>query len=188
MKLIKLGIASLLTTGALYAGTYNVDVSHSNVGFKVKHLMISNVTGNFDKFNGSFEYDEKSGKVTSVNGVVDVASINTDNEKRDGHLKSTDFFDAEKYPTITFKVDKIDGNKAYGKFTMRGVTKDVAFDIENTGTITDPWGNKRVGVEISGKVNRKDYGVNWNKALEAGGVVVDENVKIIVELEGIEAK
>jgi polyisoprenoid-binding protein YceI len=188
MKLIKLGMASILTAGALYAGTYNVDASHSNVGFKVKHLMISNVTGKFDKFSGSFEFDEKSGKVTSVDGTVEVASINTDNEKRDGHLKSADFFDAGKYPTITFKVDKIEDEKAYGKFTMRGVTKDVEFDIENTATVTDPWGNKRVGVEISGKVNRKDYGVNWNKALEAGGVVVDETVKIIVELEGIEAK
>lgn len=188
MKLIKLGMASILAAGALYAGTYNVDASHSNVGFKVKHLMISNVTGKFDKFNGSFEFDEKSGKVTSVDGTVEVASINTDNEKRDGHLKSADFFDAGKYPTITFKVDKIEDEKAYGKFTMRGVTKDVEFDIENTATVTDPWGNKRVGVEISGKVNRKDYGVNWNKALEAGGVVVDETVKIIVELEGIEAK
>ncbi|TLP39449.1 YceI family protein [Arcobacter arenosus] len=188
MKLIKLGMASILAAGALYAGTYNVDASHSNVGFKVKHLMISNVTGKFDKFSGSFEFDEKSGKVTSVDGTVEVASINTDNEKRDGHLKSADFFDAGKYPTITFKVDKIEDEKAYGKFTMRGVTKDVEFDIENTATVTDPWGNKRVGVEISGKVNRKDYGVNWNKALEAGGVVVDETVKIIVELEGIEAK
>ncbi len=188
MKLIKLGMASILAAGALYAGTYNVDASHSNVGFKVKHLMISNVTGKFDKFNGSFEFDEKSGKVTSVDGTVEVASINTDNEKRDGHLKSADFFDAGKYPTITFKVDKIEDEKAYGKFTMRGVTKDVEFDIVNTATVTDPWGNKRVGVEISGKVNRKDYGVNWNKALEAGGVVVDETVKIIVELEGIEAK
>lgn len=188
MKLIKVGIASILAAGALYAGTYNVDASHSNVGFKVKHLMISNVTGKFDKFNGSFEFDEKAGKVTSVDGTVEVASINTDNEKRDGHLKSADFFDAGKYPTITFKVDKVEDEKAYGKFTMRGVTKDVVFDIENTATVTDPWGNKRVGVEISGKVNRKDYGVNWNKALEAGGVVVDENVKIIVELEGIEAK
>ncbi|WP_421715773.1 YceI family protein [Arcobacter arenosus] len=188
MKLIKLGMASILAAGALYAGTYNVDASHSNVGFKVKHLMISNVTGKFDKFSGSFEFDEKSGKVTSVDGTVEVASINTDNEKRDGHLKSADFFDAGKYPTITFKVNKIEDEKAYGKFTMRGVTKDVEFDIENTATVTDPWGNKRVGVEISGKVNRKDYGVNWNKALEAGGVVVDETVKIIVELEGIEAK
>lgn len=186
MKLIKVGIASILAAGALYAETYNIDASHSNVGFKVKHMMITNVTGKFDKFSGSFEYDKKSGKVTSLTGVVDVASINTENEKRDGHLKSADFFDSVKYPEITFKVDKVDGDKAYGKFTMRGVTKDVVFDMETTGTVVDPWGNNRVGVEISGKVNRKDYGVNWNKAIEAGGVVVGEEVKINVELEGIE--
>jgi polyisoprenoid-binding protein YceI len=188
MKLIKIGVASLIAASALYAGTYNVDASHSNVGFKVKHLMISNVRGNFDNFKGSFVYDEKSGKIESVDGTVVVDSINTDNVKRDGHLKSADFFDEKKYPNITFKVDKIENNKAYGKFTIKGVTKDVVFDIEKTGAVTDPWGNKRVGLEIEGEINRKDYGLNWNKALEAGGVVVGEEVKINVELEGILAK
>jgi polyisoprenoid-binding protein YceI len=188
MKLIKVSLASILAASALFAGTYNIDKSHSNVGFKVKHLMISNVTGKFDKFSGSFVYDEKTGKILSIDGTVDVTSINTDNTKRDGHLKSADFFDAKNYPNITFKVNKIDGEKAYAKFTMRGVTKDVAFDVEKTGEITDPWGNKRVGLEISGKVNRKDYGLNWNKTLEAGGVVVGEKVKINVELEGVLAK
>eukprot|EP01029_Cantina_marsupialis_P032477 TRINITY_DN9925_c0_g2_i1.p1 TRINITY_DN9925_c0_g2~~TRINITY_DN9925_c0_g2_i1.p1 ORF type:complete len:188 (-),score=38.23 TRINITY_DN9925_c0_g2_i1:295-858(-) len=185
MKLIKLGLASVLATGALYAGTYNVDASHSHVGFKVKHLMISTVRGNFDNFSGSFEYDEKTGKIKSVEGTAVVDSINTDNEKRDGHLKSADFFDAANHPNLTFTVDKIEGEKAYGKLTMRGVTKDVVFEIEKTGEVTDPWGNKRVGLEIEGEVNRKDFGLNWNKALEAGGVMVSEEVKINVELEGI---
>ncbi|WP_321313710.1 YceI family protein [Halarcobacter sp.] len=188
MKLIKIGLASIIAAGALYAGTYKVDASHSNVGFKVKHLMISNVRGNFEKFSGSFEYDEKTGTVKSIDGTVEVDSINTDNKKRDGHLKSADFFDAVNHPQITFKVNKIEDEKAYGKFTMRGVTKDVVFDIEKTGEIVDPWGNKRVGLEIEGKVNRKDYGLNWNKALEAGGVMVGEDVKINVELEGVLAK
>lgn len=185
MKLIKVGIASILAAGALYAGTYNVDKSHSNIGFKVKHMMITNVTGNFEDFSGSFEFDDKSGKITSINGVIKVISINTDNKKRDDHLRGDDFFNAEKYPNITFQATKIENGKAYGKFTMRGVTKDVAFDIEQTGQITDPWGNKRVGLELTGKVNRKDYGVNWNKAIEAGGVVVGEDVKLMVELQGI---
>lgn len=188
MKLIKIGIASIVAAGALYAGTYNVDASHSNVGFKVKHLMISNVNGNFEKFNGSFEYDEKSGVVKALNGVIETSSINTDDVKRDGHLKSADFFDATKYPTMTFKLDRVEDDKAYGKLTIKDITKDVAFDIEKTGEVTDPWGNKRVGLEISGKINREDYGLKWNKTLEAGGVLVGETVKIQVELEGVLAK
>ncbi|MGB5867980.1 MAG: YceI family protein [Arcobacteraceae bacterium] len=187
-KLFTLGLTSILAAGALYAGTYNVDASHSNVGFKVKHLMISNVTGKFDKFSGSFEYDEKSQKITALSGKIIVASINTENEKRDGHLKSADFFDAVNYPDLTFKLDSIKDDKAYGVLTIRGVSKKVSLDYEFNGTVTDPWGNKRVGVELTGKINRKDYGLNWNKALEAGGVVVGEDVKLQIELEGILAK
>ena len=188
MKLVKLGLATIITATALFAGTYNVDASHSNVGFKVKHLMISNVTGKFDKFSGSFVYDEKSNTLKSLSGVAEVASINTENAKRDGHLKSADFFDAANFPKVTFTLDKIDDDKAYGKLTMRGVTKSVKLDYENNGTVIDPWGNKRVGLELSGKINRKDYGLNWNKGLEAGGVVVGETVKLSIELEGILAK
>lgn len=188
MNLVKLGLISILTAGALFAGTYNVDKDHSNVGFKVKHLMISNVTGKFDKFTGSFVYDEKTNTLESLSGNIEVASINTENEKRDGHLKSVDFFDATNYPTVTFTLNKIEDDKAYGKLTMRGVTKEVTLDYENNGTVVDPWGNKRVGLELSGKLNRKDYGLNWNKALEAGGVVVGETVKLNIELEGILAK
>jgi len=187
-KLFTLGLTSILAAGALYAGTYNVDRSHSNVGFKVKHLMISNVTGNFDKFSGTIEYDEKTNKVTALTGKVIVDSINTDNEKRDGHLKSADFFDATNHPDLTFKLDTIKDDKAYGVLTIRGVSKKVALDFELNGTVTDPWGNKRVGLELEGKINRKDYGLNWNKTLEAGGVVVGEKVKLHIELEGILAK
>jgi len=188
MKLFKMGLASILAAGALYAGTYNVDQSHSHVGFKIKHMMISNVKGNFNNFNGSFVYDEKTKKIQQLNGTVVVDSINTDNTKRDNHLKSADFFDSTKYPNITFNVDKIEGEKAYGKLTLKGVTKDVVFEIEVNGAITDPWGNKRVALELEGDINRKDYGLIWNKALEAGGVVVGEKVEIEVELEGILSK
>ena len=188
MKIVKLGLISILTAGALFAGTYNVDASHSNVGFKVKHLMISNVTGKFDKFSGSFEFDEKTNMLKNLKGEAEVNSINTENEKRDGHLKSADFFDAANFPKVTFTLDKIDDDKAYGKLTMRGVTKSVELDYANNGTVTDPWGNKRVGLELSGKINRKDFGLNWNKTLEAGGVVVGETVKIEIEVEGILAK
>ncbi|OUR70526.1 hypothetical protein A9Q76_07220, partial [Arcobacter sp. 31_11_sub10_T18] len=118
MNLVKLGLASILTAGALFAGTYNVDTAHSNVGFKVKHLMISNVSGKFDQFKGSFVYDEKTKLVKSLTGTINVASVNTDNAKRDGHLKSADFFDAAKFPNIEFTLDKIEGDYAYGSLSI----------------------------------------------------------------------
>ncbi len=188
MKLIKLGLASILAAGALCAGTYNVDKSHSNLGFKVKHMMISNVKGQFNDFTGSFEYDEKTKTLKSLTGVVKVNSIDTQNAKRDGHLKSSDFFAMKKYPKITFKLDKIKGDTAYGKLTMRGVTKNIELDFENNGMIKDPWGNTRVGLAFSGKVNRFDYGIKYNSILEAGGVAVGQKVKLDIELEGILAK
>jgi len=188
MKLVEIGLLSILTAGALFAGTYNVDASHSNVGFKVKHMMISNVSGTFEKFNGSFEYNEKTKKVTSLMGTITVSSVNTQNEKRDGHLKSADFFDASKYPEITFKLDKVKGDYAYGVLTIRGVSKDVKLELENNGSIIDPWGNNRVGIALSGKINRIDFGLKYNSVLEAGGVAVGEKVKLDIELEGILAK
>ncbi|MGB5791306.1 YceI family protein, partial [Poseidonibacter sp.] len=136
MNLVKLGLASILAAGALYAGTYNVDTSHSNVGFKVKHLMISNVTGKFDTFSGSFEYDEKTNSLKSLNGNIIVNSINTENAKRDGHLKSADFFDAQKFPSLTFKLNKIKNDKAYGVLTMKGIAENITLDFENNGTVT----------------------------------------------------
>jgi len=188
MKFLKLGLASVIASTALFAGTYNVDASHSNVGFKVKHMMISNVVGKFDTFNGSFEYDEKTKTLKSLVGEIDVNSINTENEKRDAHLKSAEFFSANEFNNIKFVLSKIDGDKAYGKLTMRGVTKDVTLDLENNGTIKDPYGNTRVGLALSGKINRMDYGLKYNAVLEAGGVAVDEIVKLDIQLEGILAK
>jgi len=188
MKFTKLTLTSLLTASALFAGTYNVDASHSNIGFKVKHLMISNVSGKFDKFNGTFDYDEKTKTLTSLTGNIEAASINTENEKRDAHLKSADFFEVKKYPNLTFKLDKISGDSAFGKLTIHGITKDVKLDFENNGSIVDPWGNTRVGLALSGKINRKDFGLTWNKALEVGGVVVGDKIKLDIELEGILAK
>lgn len=189
MKLVKLGIASLLTASALFGATFNVDKSHSNIGFKVKHMMISNVTGQFDNFKGSFNYDEKTNVLKSLEGSVEVASINTANEKRDKHLRASDFFAADEFPQITFVLNKVEGDKAFGKLTMRGVTKDVELEVETSGmTIKDPWGNTRVGLTLEGKVNRFDYGIKYNSILEAGGVAVGEEVKLIIEIEGIMAK
>ena len=184
----KILVAGLFSAVTLFAGNYTVDKSHSGVAFKVKHMMISNVKGNFDNFNGSFVYDEETKTLTSLSGNVAIASINTDNAKRDGHLKSGDFFSADKFPEIKFELSKVAGDTAYGKLTMRGVTKDVELDIENNGMIKDPWGNTRVGLALSGKIDRTDFGLKWNKALEAGGVVVGETIKLDIEIEGIKTK
>lgn len=179
---------SLLGSVSVFAGNYTVDTTHSNVGFKVKHMMISEVSGKFDTFNGTFDYDEKTKTLKSLNGKIDVNSINTANVKRDDHLKSPDLFDVQKYPSITFTLNKVKGDKAYGKLTMHGVTKNVILALENNGVIKDPWGNTRVGLGLSGQLNRKDYGISWNTALEAGGVAVSENVKLDIQLEGILAQ
>jgi polyisoprenoid-binding protein YceI len=189
MKIKTIALGLLLSVGSLFAGTYNVDVAHSNVAFKVKHMMISNVKGQFDKFSGSFEYDEKTKTLKSLNGIVEINSINTQNAKRDGHLKSADFFDVAKYPTMNLKVIKVDGDTAYTQLTMHGVTKEVKMELELSGqVIKDPWGNTRTGLSLSSKISRKDFGLNWNQLIEAGGVVVGEDVKISIELEGILAK
>jgi polyisoprenoid-binding protein YceI len=188
MKFLKLTIASLLTSSALFAGTYNIDVSHSNVGFTVKHMMITNVSGKFNDVAGTFEYDEKTNTLTSLSGEIIVASINTANEKRDTHLKADDIFDAEKFPKIEFKTTKIEDNAVYGDFTMKGVTKNIKLELENGGVITDPKGNLRAGFELTGKISRKDFGITWNKILETGGVTVGDEVKLQIAMEGILAK
>lgn len=189
MKLIKLSIASILTAGALFGATFNVDKTHSSVGFKVKHMMISNVTGQFEDFNGTFEYNEKTNLLESLKGEVEVSSVNTANEKRDKHLRESDFFAANEFPQITFVLDKVDGEKAFGKLTMRGVTKDVELEVETSGrTIKDTRGNIRVGLTLEAKVNRFDYGIRYNSILEAGGVAIGEEVKLIIELAGVKIK
>ncbi len=185
MKIKTLLATSLLAGTALFAGNYTVDPAHSSADFSVKHAMISTVKGNFTKFNGVFEYDEATKTLKSLTGTIDAASINTGIEKRDTHLRSAELFDVAKYPTITFTLDSIKDDKAYGKLTMKGVTKPVVLNFENGGMATDPYGNKRVGMELTGKIKRSDFGITWNAALETGGVVVGEEVKLDVALEGI---
>lgn len=185
MKFSHITLAALLTAGALQAGVYTIDSTHSNVGFKVKHVMISNVVGKFDTFNGVIEYDEASKTLKNLNGKIDVNSINTANAQRDTHLKSADLFDVAKYTDITFALDKADKEFAYGKLTIHGVTKDVKLALTDNGIVKDPWGNQRVGLELKGTINRKDFGITWNKVLESGGLTVGEEVKLEVELEGI---
>lgn len=185
MTILTKSLMVLALSSSLFAGSYSVDVAHSSVGFKVKHLMISNVKGNFKDFSGEFEYDEKSGKLVSLKGIVKAASIDTDIQKRDDHLRSADFFDVVKYPEIKFVLTRVSGEKAYGELSIHGVTKNIILEVEMGGSIQDPWGNTRVGLELEGKINREDYGLTWNKVLESGGVVVGKKVKLYIEIEGI---
>jgi len=181
--LLSVAATLVLGTTTLLADKYVVDPSHSNIGFKVKHLMISNVTGNFSSFQGSYEIED--GKLTMLEGTVDVATIDTGIEKRDNHLKSADFFLSAKFPHITFKMKEFKGDKVTGDLTIRDVTKTVTLDAEVSQAIKDPWGNMRTAMTLEGKINREDFGLTWNKALETGGVVVGETVKLEIELEGI---
>lgn len=189
MKVKSILLASMLSFGTLFAGTYNVDIDHSNVAFKVKHMMISHVKGQFDKFSGSFVYDEKTKTLKALHGEVAIDSISTQNAKRDAHLKSADFFDAAKYPTMSLTLEKVKGDTAYTKLTIHGITKEVKMELDLSGAVVkDPWGNTRTGLSLSGKINRKDFGLNWNQLIEAGGVMVGDEVKMSIELEGILAK
>ena len=184
MNFKKILITSSLLVSALLAGEYNVDTSHSSVAFKVKHMMISNVKGTFDDFSGKFNYDEKSHTLKSLEGEMQVASINTANKKRDAHLRSDEIFSAQKHPTIVFKLDSIKGDTAYGTLTMKGVTKKVEFEYEAGGAAVDGWGNNIAAFSLTGKIKRSDYGITWNKILEAGGVAVSDTVKLEIEIEG----
>jgi polyisoprenoid-binding protein YceI len=170
------------------ASTWTADPAHSNVGFKVKHMMVSNVHGSFGKFDVTVNYDEKDVTKSSVNVTIDPASINTGVEKRDNHLRSADFFDVAKFPQLTFvskRVEKEGENlRIVGDLTMHGVTKEVALKVtELNPPITDPMGGVRMGASASARINRTDYGLLWNKAIEAGGVVVGERVDILIEVE-----
>ncbi|MDD4884837.1 YceI family protein [Sulfuricurvum sp.] len=184
-NLIATLIAGLLIgSGALDASVYKVDPSHTNVGFKVKHMMISTVTGKFNTFTGTYDLDK--GQFKALSGQIKTASIDTGIAKRDDHLRSADFFDAVKFPDITFTMTSATKDKMTGNLTIHGITKKVVMDIDMGGVVEDPWGNMRSGFVLTGSINRKDFGLNWNKAIEAGGVVVGDEIKLVVEVEGIE--
>ena len=187
-KFLLSALAALALAGFLAADTFKVDGSHSNVGFKVKHMMVSNVVGSFGSFSGTIDYNEKAQKLTGISGTVEAASIDTGDEKRDKHLRAPDFFDTEKYPAITFVMKKMKGDKVIGDLTMRGVTKEVALELEMGGVADDPWGNRRIGFTLEGKIDRREFGLEYNKVLEAGGLAVGHDVKLVVELEGMRKK
>jgi len=188
-------IISLTATAALMlpmigqASTWDIDPAHTNAQFAVRHLMISTVRGNFTKVSGAVNLDEQDPTKSIIEATIDTSSIDTRVEKRDQHLKSPDFFDVAKYPTITFKSKKIEkveeGKfKVIGDLTIRGVTKEVVLNVEGQPKpFKDPFGSNRVGGTATTKVNRKDFGLGWNKALETGGVVVGDEVDITIDIE-----
>lgn len=173
----------------VFADVYNIDPVHSHVGFSVKHMVISNVRGKFNTFAGTFETDEK-GNIKNVLLEIETVSIDTDHEKRDTHLRSPDFFDVQKFPKLTFKYKKTTYRngahyKVLGDLTLHGITKEVLLNMELLGKAKDPWGNYRVGITGNAEINRKDFGLVWNKTLETGGILVGEIIRISLEVEAI---
>jgi polyisoprenoid-binding protein YceI len=183
----------MAATVASITTTWNIDPSHAHAQFKVKHMMISNVKGEFTGVSGKLELNSEDIGKSSVEAVIDTRTLNTREPQRDAHLKSADFFDVEKFPTIAFKstlVSKLNDSElaVEGDLTMHGVTRQVVLGVEGpTPQIKDPWGNTRIGVSAVTKVDRKDFGLMWNAALETGGVLVGEEVDLTLEIEFIKA-
>jgi polyisoprenoid-binding protein YceI len=180
-------------TKTVEASTWSIDASHANAQFSVKHMMVSNVRGAFSNITGTLELNDKDITKSQVNVEIDASTIDTRNEKRDAHLKAADFFNVAKYPKLTFKSTKVKrigkGKlKVTGDLTIRGVTRSVILEVEGpTPEITSPWGQKVRGVHATTTINRKDWGLTWNKALEAGGLMVGEDVKITLDVELIKS-
>jgi polyisoprenoid-binding protein YceI len=169
--------------------TYTIDPAHSVADFKVRHLMVSNVRGEFSGVSGTVEYDSANPANSKLEATVDATTIQTRDAQRDTHLKSADFLDVEKYPTIKFVSKKVvktgdEEHKVTGDLTIHGVTKEVTLDVEGPGAeVKDPWGNVKLGASAKTKINRKDFGLVWNVALETGGVLVGEDIQIHLDLE-----
>ena len=170
---------------------WTIDPTHSEVGFKVKHMMFTNVKGLFNDYSADIDFNDDL-KEANLQFEAKINSIFTNNADRDNHLKSADFFDAEQYPTLNFKSTKIQGNgseyEITGDLTIKGITKPVTLNAEFSGLMTDPWGNTKVGLNLDGKINRKDFGLTYNAALETGGVLVGEDVKLNAEIQLVEQK
>ncbi len=184
-------LCNILIVSASWAATYNVDKDHSAVTFKIRHLF-SNVQGNFNDFKGTLEYEAGKPESWKAKGEIVAASIDTNVPERDKHLRNADFFDVEKFPAISFettKVSGVQGNKAMveGLFTMHGVQKPITLNVEIHGEGKDPWGNQRLGLTATTKINRKDFGIVWNKVLDTGGAMLGEEVDVTIEVEGIAA-
>jgi len=172
--------------------TYNIDPAHSTAGFKVRHLMVANVRGEFSKVTGTVVFDPDNPANTKIQASIDASTIHTRDEQRDAHLKSADFLHVEQHPTIDFVSTKVSGSgdewKVTGNLTIHGVTKEVVLDVEGPAAeAKDPWGGTRTGVSATTKINRKDFGLTWNAALETGGFVVGDELTLTLEIELIRA-
>ena len=166
------------------AGTWDIDASHSTVGFSVRHMMVSKVRGSFQKFSGEIVTGENL-EDSKVTATVDATSITTGTEQRDNHIRSADFFEVEQYPTWEFRSTAVREDKLEGELTIKGVTRPVTFDLEFTGFGPDAWGGTRAGFEATTTINRNDFGVDIKMPLEGGGVVVGEKVTVTLEIEGV---
>lgn len=184
---------STQTTTQTSVSTWNLDPAHSSAAFKVKHMMISNVKGQFGKLTGTLSLDEQNIANSRVEASIDAASITTGDEQRDAHLRSAEFFDAEKFPTLTFKSTRVvsKGDEELvvaGDLTIHGITRNVEFQVEGpTAPAKDPWGKTRVGLSAATKINRKDFGLTWNATLETGGILVGDDVSITLDLQFVKA-
>ncbi len=191
----RLALVACLVMGLaspIHAATYEIDSAHSSVEFKVRHL-IGKVTGRFNSFSGSIDYEPGKPKEWKVKATIEAKSIDTNNEKRDDHLRNDDFFHVKKYPTLEFVSTKVlkaekDSAKIRGNLTMHGVTKPVVLDVEILGTAVDPWGNEKAVFSATTKLNRKDFGLSWNKKLETGGLLVGDEIQIFLEVESNKKK
>jgi polyisoprenoid-binding protein YceI len=189
--MIRVALAALLLAPAAFAETYQIDPSHSQANFTVKHMMVSKVHGTFHKLSGTIDYDEKAPEKTVVNAEIDASSVSTGDAKRDGHLKTPDFFDVANHPKIIFKSKKVTSSgpgkfSVLGDLTLRGVTKEVTLDVEGFDHAqASPWGTINRGATATTKINRKDFGVSWQKDLDKGGVVVSDEVQITLEIEAV---
>lgn len=167
---------------------YQIDPSHSSINFSIKHMMIAKVHGGFEKFGGHLNYDPASPEKSEIQVSIEANSVNTREPQRDNHLRSADFFDVEKYPTLSFKSTRVEGKKdslrVIGDLTIHGVTQSVTLDVEGpTDELKDPWGNLKIGASASTKIKRKDFGLAWNAALEAGGFLVGDDVTINLDIQ-----
>lgn len=187
IKIIRYITIILFTITFSYSGNYKLDKAHSSVAFEVTHMLISTVTGNFSDFNTEFHFDKNDLADSFIKATIKVASINTGIEKRDNHLRSDEFLNAEKYPEITFKSDTIEktekGYAALGVLTIRDVSKKIELPFVVKGPVKDNRGNTRIGISASTTINRQDFGVKWNKVLDGGGLVVSNEVKVNINAE-----
>lgn len=189
---ILVALAALAVPSFAPAATWQLDPAHSTIQFSIRHMMISNVTGTFKTFSATATGDPLKPTEASVKATIDATSIDTGNEKRDGHLKNPDFLDTEKFPTITFESTKVEkasdtSLKVTGNLTLHGVTKPVVLDVEGPVTVKGPDGNLKAGIHATTKINRQDFGITWSKALDGGGVMVGDEISITIDAEGQQA-